>query len=246
MSVLADFVQRGLSAWWAPALAFAAGLVSFASPCVYPLVPGYLAFVSGGQEQRGRRPLVPILLFILGFSAIFTALGASTWALQHIRTSLGERIAGGVIVAFGLFMLLYAFRLGWAGMYREARPFMSRIRPGGATAFPLGMAFAAGWTPCIGPVLGGILSIAGAEGGSARGAILLFVYSLGLGVPFLLIGLGVQRAMRVLDFVKRNYRWVAGVSGVVMIAVGVLLLAGVWDRLLSPFLRWGNRISLPI
>jgi cytochrome c-type biogenesis protein len=246
MGMLADLVQRGLGAWWAPALAFAAGVVSFASPCVYPLVPGYLAFVSGGQEERERRPIVPILLFILGFSVIFTALGASTWALQHIRTTLGERIAGSVIVAFGLFMLLYAFRIGWAGLYREARPFMTRLRPGGATAFPLGMAFAAGWTPCLGPVLGGITSIAAAEGGSARGAFLLFAYSLGLGVPFLLIGLGIRRVMRALELVKRNYRWIAGVSGVVMIAIGGLLIAGEWSRLLNPFLRWGNRISLPI
>jgi cytochrome c-type biogenesis protein len=108
------------------------------------------------------------------------------------------------------------------------------------------MAFAAGWTPCLGPVLGGILSIAAAQGGSARGAFLLFVYSMGLGVPFLLIGLGIGRAMRALDWVKRNYRWIAGVSGLVMVAIGVLLLTGEWSRLLNPFLRWGNRISLPI
>jgi len=243
--MVADFVRHGLSAWWAPALSFAAGAISFASPCVYPLVPGYLAFVTGSRDEK-ERPLWPILLFILGFSAIFTALGASTWALRNIQSSLGERIAGGVIVAFGLFMLLYAFRIGWAGLYREARPFMTRVRPGGATAFPLGMAFAAGWTPCLGPVLGGILSVATAEGGSARGAFLLFVYSLGLGVPFLLIGLGVRRALGALDWVKRNYRWIAGVSGVVMVAIGILLLTGTWSRLLNPFLRWGNRISLPI
>src|SRR5207302_3981848 len=107
----------------------------------------------------------------LGFSASFTALGASTWALRNIQSSLGERIAGGVIVAFGLFMLLYAFRIGWAGLYREARPFMTRVRPGGAPAFPLGMAFAAGWTPCLGPVLVGILSVATAEGGLARSEV---------------------------------------------------------------------------
>src|SRR5438067_9297617 len=243
--MLGDLVQHGLSAWWAPALAFAAGVISFASPCVYPLVPGYLAFVTGSPDD-GARPVWPILLFILGFSAIFTALGASTWALQHIQSRLGERIAGGVIVAFGLFMLLYAFRVGWAGLYREARPFMERVRPGGVTALPLGAAFAAGWTPCLGPVLGGILSIATAEGGSARGAALLFVYSLGLGVPFLLIGLGIGRAVRALDWVKRNYRWIAGVSGVIMVMIGALLLAGAWNNLLHTFLNWGNKINLPI
>ena len=244
--MVADLVQHGLSSWWAPLLAFGAGVISFASPCVYPLVPGYLAFVTGSQRSEERRPLVPILLFILGFSAVFTALGASTWALRNIQSSLGERIAGGVVLAFGLFMILYALRVGWAGLFREARPLLSRVRPGSATALPLGAAFAVGWTPCIGPVLGGILGIAASQGGSARGAALLFVYSLGLGVPFLLIGLGIGRAVRALDWVKRNYRWIAGVSGVIMVAIGALLVAGVWNTLLRTFVRWGNGINLPI
>src|SRR5213080_4692732 len=105
-------VENQLHAWWAPALAFAAGVISFASPCVYPLVPGYLAFVTGSRDD-GARPVWPILLFILGFSAIFRARGPPTWALQHIQSSLGERVAGGVIVAFGVFMRLYASRVGW-------------------------------------------------------------------------------------------------------------------------------------
>src|SRR5206468_1006952 len=138
--MLGDVTQH-LSSWWAPFLAFGAGVISFASPCVYPLVPGYLAFVTVSQGEDERRPLWPILLFILGFSAIFTALGASTWALRNIQSSTGERVAGAFILAFGLFMLLYAFRLGWAGLYREARPFLSRVRPGGVTALPLGAAF---------------------------------------------------------------------------------------------------------
>ena len=125
--MLADLVQHGLSAWWAPALAFGAGVISFASPCVYPLVPGYLAFVTGSREDGGR-PILPILLFIVGFSAIFTALGASTWALQHIQSRLGERIAGGVIVAFGLFMLLYAFRVGWVERASRAPAVRRRAR----------------------------------------------------------------------------------------------------------------------
>jgi cytochrome c-type biogenesis protein len=177
---------------------------------------------------------------------VFTVLGAVAGGLrQWILSTTGQRTAGAVIVAFGLFMLLYAFRLGWASLYAERRPLLSRVRPGPAGAVPLGMAFAAGWTPCIGPVLGGILTIA-AGSGSAKGGFLLFVYSLGLGVPFLLIGVGVQRALGALDWVKRNYRWIAGVSGALMIAIGVLLLTGSWVRLLNPFLRWGSRISLPI
>src|SRR5207244_455704 len=139
---------------------------------------------TGSQGVSGeRRPLVPILLFILGFSAVFTALGASTWALKNVQSPLGERIAGGVVLAFGLFMLLYAFRVGWAGLYRESRPLLARIRPGSATALPLGAAFAVGWTPCIGPVLGGLLRLGASQGGSGRGAARLFGCAPRLGVP---------------------------------------------------------------
>src|SRR5438067_9076249 len=120
--VVADLVRHGLSAWWAPALAFAGGVVSFASPCVYPLVPGYVSFVSGGQREN-ERPLVPILLFILGFAIVFTVLGATAGNLRRwILSTTGQRVAGGVIVAFGVFMLLYALRLGWVGLYAERRP----------------------------------------------------------------------------------------------------------------------------
>ena len=219
-------VTSGLTRWWAPALAFAAGVVSFASPCVFPLVPGYLSFVSGGEAQE-KRPVVPILMFILGFAAVFTLLGVSASAVRFAKSALGLRI-------------------GWPALYAERRPFLSRIRPGPAGAVPLGMAFAAGWTPCLGPVLGGILAIAGSQGSSVRGGALLFVYSLGLGLPFLLIGLGVKRLLRALDFVKRNYHWFAGVSGVIMVAIGVLLVSGLWQQLMIPILNRLSRIAPPI
>ena len=238
-------VTSGLSQWWAPGLAFAAGVVSFASPCVFPLVPGYLSFVSGGPAEE-RKPVVPILLFIVGFAAVFTALGASASVLRFVKSDVGLRIAGGVVLLFGLAMLLYAFRLGWPGLYAERRPFLERVKPGPAGALPLGMAFAVGWTPCIGPVLGGILAIAGTQGSVPRGAFLLFVYSLGLGLPFLLIGLGVRRLMGALAFVKRNYHWFAGVSGVVMIGIGVLLVSGLWQTVLTPILNRLSNITPPI
>ena len=238
-------VTSGLTRWWAPALAFAAGVVSFASPCVFPLVPGYLSFVSGGEAQE-KRPVVPILMFILGFAAVFTLLGVSASAVRFAKSALGLRIAGAVVLVFGVVMLLYALRIGWPALYAERRPFLSRIRPGPAGAVPLGMAFAAGWTPCLGPVLGGILAIAGSQGSSVRGGALLFVYSLGLGLPFLLIGLGVKRLLRALDFVKRNYHWFAGVSGVIMMAIGVLLVSGLWQQLMIPILNRLSRIAPPI
>jgi cytochrome c-type biogenesis protein len=237
--VLAEgFVQEGLGSWWAPGLAFAAGVVSFASPCVFPLVPGYLSFVAGGEAREERRPVLPILLFIGGFALVFTALGAFTGAVtKMLKSQAGIRISGAIIVAFGVLMVLYAFRIGSPALFAERRPLLGRVRPGPAWAFPLGVAFGAGWTPCIGPVLGGVLTIAAAQGGSVRGATLLFVYAAGLGLPFLLVGLGVRRLMSALAFVKRNYHWIAGVSGTVMIAIGILVATNLWTRLLGPVLR---------
>jgi len=257
--MLAD-VQHQVHTWWAPALAFAAGLVSFASPCVLPLVPGYLAFVAGQPgapvsqahsreaAERARPPLGPILLFIAGFSVVFTViLGFTASAIgRWIRSAVGQRVSGGLIIAFGVFMLLYAFRVGMPFLYREERPLLSRIQPGPAWAFPLGMAFAAGWTPCIGPVLGAIVALAGAQGSTDRAVLLLLVYSLGLGLPFLLVGLGVGKLMRAFRFFSRNYHWFAGVSGVLLVTIGVLLVTGLWVRMLAPLLNLANRLSPPI
>jgi cytochrome c-type biogenesis protein len=245
--VLADWVQDGLGSWWAPGLAFAAGVISFASPCVFPLVPGYLSFVAGGEARDERQPVVPILLFIAGFAAVFSALGAFTGAMTRVlRSPAGIRISGGIIIAFGILMLLYALRLGSPSLFLERRPLLERARPGRAWAFPLGVAFGAGWTPCIGPVLAGVLAIAGSQGGSLRGALLLFVYSMGLGLPFLLVGVGIRKLMGALTFVKRYYQWIAGVSGVVMIAIGVLVATNLWTRILGPVFRAVDDFSPPI
>ncbi len=249
---VADLVDRGLASWWAPALAFAAGVVSFASPCVFPLVPGYLSFVAGEsvspeRAAAERRPVVPILLFIAGFAVVFTALGAFTATMTDIlRSPLGIRVSGLVIAAFGVLLLLESFQRGPTALFAERRPLLSRVRPGPVWAFPLGIAFGAGWTPCIGPVLAGVLAIAAAEGGSARGAFLLFTYSAGLGLPFLLVGIGIGRLLGALSWVRRNYRWIAGASGVVMVAIGVLVFTNTWTRLLGPVLRQISRFNPPI
>jgi cytochrome c-type biogenesis protein len=248
--VIADVVQEGLRAWWAPALAFAAGVVSFASPCVLPLVPGYLSFVTGDQAaaQEGEarpRPIVPIALFILGFTVVFTVIfGFTASALRRwFISETGERVAGGFVLAFGVFMLLYAFRAGIPWLYREGRPLLSRTRPGSAGAFPLGMAFAVGWTPCIGPVLGGITTLAFNQGTTARIVLLLFMYSMGLGLPFLLVGLGLGRLMGALRFFSRHYRWFAGISGAAMVVIGILLITGAWTRLTAPLFEVINRFT---
>ena len=253
-------------AWWAPLLAFAAGVVSFASPCVLPLVPGYILMVTGsgavrqgaggggvatataGPDRSMRAVLLPILLFILGFSIVFVLLGAfaSSALSAWLRSDAGQRTAGVVVALFGVFMILYAFRTRITWLYREERPLLSHVRPGPAGALPLGMAFAVGWTPCIGPVLAAILTLAAAQQGAARAAFLLFMYSLGLGIPFLLVGLGVTRLMGAFRFVSRNYRWFAGISGVLLIILGVLLMTGLWTTLLSPVLNAVNRYTPPI
>jgi cytochrome c-type biogenesis protein len=239
--------SQDLTTWWAPALAFVAGAVSFASPCVFPLVPGYLSFVTAGRavdgadaaDGRGRHPLAPILLFILGFATVFTLLGASASWIARLQGPVGRVVVGGFVVLMGVLMLAYALRRGGMAVFAERRPFLQKVRPGTAGALPLGMAFAAGWTPCVGPVLGAILGLARTgSGDAARGAFLLFLYSMGLGVPFLLIGLGVERFMGAFGWVKRNYRWIAGVSGVLLVVLGVLIAANVWTRLIAPLQRF--------
>lgn len=222
-----------LGAWWGPVLAFAAGVVSCASPCVLPLLPGYLSFISGAGEDD-RRPLLPMLLFVLGFALVFTSLGAFSGVFVPVlRSPVATRVAGLLVAGVGVLMVLYAFRVGSPALFAERRPFLARVRPGPVSALPLGMAFAAGWTPCIGPVLAGILGLAVAQGGGAWGAVLLFFYSLGLGLPFVLIGLGVRRLTGALAFVKRNYHWIAGAGGAILVAIGVLLATDLWVPLLS-------------
>jgi cytochrome c-type biogenesis protein len=246
--------EYDLTAWWAPFLAFAAGIVAFASPCVLPLVPGYLSFVTAAGDGRGsvppsaRRPnTLPILLFIAGFSVVFTSLGAFAGVLVPIvRSSIGQRVAGLVVLGVGVFLLLYGFRAGSASLYGESRPLLGRVRPGGATAFPLGMAFAAGWTPCIGPVLAATLALATAQSDPARSSLLLFAFSMGLGVPFILIGLGIGGLMRRLGFLQRHYRAIAGISGTMLVAIGLLLVSGASVRVMSPLLRLVNSFEPPI
>jgi cytochrome c-type biogenesis protein len=236
--VIADIVETGLASWWAPALAFVAGLISVVSPCVWPLLPGYVSFVTGERiaedTDDGPRPIVPILLFILGFTIVFVLLGAfASTFVKVFKGTAGQRVGGAIVIAFGLLMIGYALQRGAVSLYADRRPFLARVRPGTVGAVPLGMAFAAGWTPCIGPVLGAILAVA-ATGSTPRAVMLLVSYSVGLGVPFLLVGLGVTSAMGAFDWVKRRYRAIALVSGTLMVAVGVLLFTGEFTRLVAP------------
>jgi cytochrome c-type biogenesis protein len=246
VGIVAD-IGSNVAAWWGPFLALAAGVVSFVSPCVLPLVPGYLAFVTGGDEPAAdtKFRLLPLLLFILGFSLVFTVVAGFTASAISgwLRSESVQRVAGVVVLGFGVFLVLYALRLGLPGLYRESRPFLTRVKPGPAAALPLGMAFAVGWTPCIGPVLGAILTLAASQASTPRAILLLAFYSLGLGLPFLLIGIGVRRLMGAFRFLTRNYHWIAGASGVALSVIGVLLLTGIWTKLLNPLLRLVNRFT---
>jgi cytochrome c-type biogenesis protein len=210
-------------------IAFAAGMVSFLSPCVLPLVPGYLSAVTGvgvGELERAdwRRVLVPCLLFIASFSVIFILLGLTATglgeALRDHRDTLNT-IAGITIIAMGALFIAAPFvpRLN-----REWRVegLMERAGQGGPVV--AGLAFGIAWTPCIGPTLSSILAAAALSDSAGRGAFLLAVYSAGLGLPFLIAGLAFSRATTAFGWVKRHYALIVAGGGVVLIAMGILIL----------------------
>ncbi len=228
---------------WAPLVALLAGFVSFASPCVLPLVPGYLSFVTGESvtdDGRGRwHRLAPILLFVAGFTVMFTLYGAFASTFVHlVKDRRGQIVAGVVIVVLGVLLIGYALGRGSIRFYAERRPFLERVHPGTAGALPLGMAFAAGWTPCVGPVLGAIIGLA-AVGSSTWGAFLLLCYSLGLGIPFIALGLGVEWLTGSARWIQRHYRTIAVVSGSILVLVGVLVATGEFTRQLAPLIKYG-------
>jgi cytochrome c-type biogenesis protein len=233
-------------------LALAAGVVSITSPCCLPLMPGYLAYVSGtsGEQTVGgvalrTRVVGSALLFVLGFALVFTLLGAglSVFGAPLIaRREFLIRIAGVFIIIMGL---VTAGVLRIPFMRRELRMDLRRVRPGPGGAVPLGMAFAIGWTPCIGPVLAGILTAAATAEGAWSGASLLFVYSLGLGIPFVLLALGYTRANRAVTWLRRHGRGVELVGGVILVVMGVLMITGQWLRLFTPLIRLFSRSGWP-
>jgi cytochrome c-type biogenesis protein len=213
-------------------LVFAAGVVSFLSPCVLPLVPGYLATISGASLERGaqRSPgwhvAAASALFFAGFLIVFIALGASAsliGALLDDNRLWLNRIAGALIVVFGLAMV----GVGWSGTlggrWTQALQGAARRR-GGPVA--LGVAFAFCWTPCVGPILASILVLAGASGSLPSGVALLAVYGLGLAAPFLLVGFGFTRALSAVRTIQRHYRVIQASAGVLLVAMGALLLFG--------------------
>lgn len=211
--------------------ALGAGIVSFLSPCVLPLVPGYVAYVSGrsasASEQAGRlRPFAMSLFFVLGFTTVFVALGASATALGQLLLSVkyqANLLAGLIVIVFGLFMIGI---VRWSWLQRDARFHIDLPQAGPVSAYLLGLAFAFGWTPCIGPVLGAILTTSAASATVGQGVLLLLVYSIGLGLPFLAVALSTDRLVGRLRRLGRLGRSLQIGAGAVMIAMGVAMITG--------------------
>jgi cytochrome c-type biogenesis protein len=216
-------------------VAFAAGLLSFLSPCVLPLVPSYIGFLTGMTlpevGERRRIALLHALMFVGGFSLVFVLLGASATALGRALNYYQvwiQRVGGLLIIVFGLYCL-GVFRLGMLQIERRVH---LQDKPVGFLGSALvGMAFAAGWTPCIGPILGGILSLAATEGDVGRGMWLLAAYSAGLAVPFLIAAVAVESFLGWFQRFRRYLPWVMRVSGVLLVFVGVLMVSGEFTRL---------------
>jgi cytochrome c-type biogenesis protein len=218
--------------------AFAVGFISFISPCVLPLVPGYLSAVSGlslaemqSGERRLSRILMPAIVFCLSFTVVFVALGMTATGLgSTLASSRGtlDKVAGAIIIALGIFFLLTPFV---PILNREWRPDALISRAGSGGPLIAGAAFAVAWTPCIGPTLGSILSAAATQDTVGRGGLLLAVYSAGLAVPFLLTAVAFTRMTTAFRWLRDRYLIITAVSGVILIAMGVLLFTGELQRL---------------
>jgi cytochrome c-type biogenesis protein len=239
----------------APAMVVAllAGVLSFLSPCVLPVVPPYLAYMGGismsqmtGATSARRRVILPALFFVLGLSTVFLLLGFAASAFGAFfltNQTLFAQGAGVIVIIFGLHFL-GVFRIPI--LDREAR--LDAGDQGGSAlgAFVLGLAFAAGWTPCIGPQLGAILSLAAQEGSVARGTVLLGVYALGLGLPFLLAALFISRAMGLMNRLKRHMKWIERAMGALLLIVGIALLTGAFTDFSWWLLEVFDTLGIPL
>lgn len=270
--MIAETVLAGSLLLAAP-LAFAAGLVSFFSPCVLPLAPGYLSYVAGmsGMEVGGRTPRTPAgsgprggetavavaaepvrrrgpmlagsLLFIGGFTLVFMAAGAFVGGLGWLLFDYTDpitRVLGVMTILLGL-----AFMGVLPGFARELR-IHRRPTAGLAGAPLLGILFGLGWTPCIGPTLAAVQTLAFTEGSAARGAVLALFYCVGLGLPFVAAALAYRRALAAFDVVKRHYRAVMATGGVLLIGMGLLMVTGIWTEMTAFMQGWAANFTTVI
>jgi cytochrome c-type biogenesis protein len=242
----------------AAAVAALVGLISFASPCVLPLVPGYLSYVtglvgsgaaaeagpsgSGGTATAVRTDVSPrarmvlgALLFVLGFTLVFVAFGAAFGGLGRLMLEHADvlnRVFGVITVLVGLGFL------GWLPLLQRTKRISARPAAGLAGAPLLGIVFGLGWTPCLGPTLSAVYSLAFSEATAARGALLGVAYCLGLGVPFVLVALGARWAMGATSFLRRHARTVTRVGGAVLVVVGLMLVTGAWTEMMQWLRSW--------
>ncbi|MCL8015787.1 MAG: cytochrome c biogenesis protein CcdA [Streptomyces sp.] len=230
-------------------IALLGGLVSFFSPCVLPLVPGYLSYVTGvtgtdlAEARRGRM-VAGASLFVLGFTAVFVSSGALFGyfgdSLQDHKDVL-SKVLGVLMILMGVFFMGL---MPWMTQ-REFR-FHKRPVTGLIGAPFLGALFGIGWTPCLGPTLTSVIALSYNEASAGRGAILTVAYCLGLGVPFVLAAVAFRKALGAFAWVKRHYVWVMRIGGTMMIATGVLLLTGAWDRIVQEMQVWSNGFTVGI
>jgi cytochrome c-type biogenesis protein len=227
-------------------VAFGAGLISFLSPCVLPLVPGYISAVAGvaPDQIRTSRVVLPSLAFVASFSFIFIALGLlGQRALRSALTGpTALKVSGAVIIAMGIVFVLAPFVPAFGREWRVEK-LMARAGRGGPVL--IGAAFALAWTPCTGPTLGAIVTAAGTSNSASHGALLLAVYCAGLGVPFLVTSLAFGTATSAFAVVKRHYPIVIGLGGAVLISMGILIWTGEFTQLNITVSNWLQTLGLP-
>ena len=232
-------------------VAAAAGLVSFFSPCVVPLLPGYVSYATGLsgadlETARRGRMLAGTFLFVLGFTVWFVVLGTLSGALGEWLWEYKRQISmvlGAVTVVVGL---VFMGVLGWIPfLQRDVR--VHRLPAVGLAAAPLlGMLFAIGWTPCLGPTLTAVQGLAYTEATAGRGAVLSVAYSLGLGIPFILLGLAYRRMLGAVRWVRRHQVWVTRIGGAMLVLVGLLLLTGWWELWVAELRGWVVGFEAPV
>jgi cytochrome c-type biogenesis protein len=249
---LASWAETAVGGSMALALpvALLAGLVSFFSPCVVPLLPGYLSYATGlgaaevveGSSRRGRM-LAGTSLFVLGFAAVFVMTGVVAGAAGQLLAAYRDvitRVLGVVVIMLGL-IFAGVLQIG----QRDLR--LHRIPAVGVAAAPLvGVVFALGWTPCLSPTLGVVVNLGFSEGTAARGGLLGFVYALGLGIPFVLAGLAFTRMASAVAFLRERQQLVMRIGGILMIIVGLLLVSGTWNTLTALLRQWASNFETVI
>lgn len=213
-------------------VSFLEGIITFVSPCLLPMLPVYLTYFAAGGEQRTRKTAVSALGFVAGFTVVFVALGALAGTLGGFLKAhqTAVNIVSGLIVVFFGLSFLGVVRLN---VFKGSRGGMQNGEAGFFSTMVFGMVFSVGWTPCVGAFLGSALMLASQQGQTAVGMLMLLCYSLGLGIPFLLSALLIDKLKSTFDFIKRNYAIINTVSGILLILVGVLMATGLFGRLLS-------------